>query len=53
MSLVPGKPYLVMKVHRIAPAPDTSLETVAMVRNASKQFQEVISFAPNFPEVLT
>ena len=52
MTLVPGKPYMVMKVHRIAPAPDTSLETVAMVRNASKQFQEVISFAPNFPEEL-
>ena len=52
MSLVPGKPYMVMKVHRITPAPDASLETVAMVRNASKQFQEVISFAPNFPEEL-
>ena len=52
MSLVPGKPYMVMKVHRIPVVPDTSMETVAMVRNASKQFQEVISFAPNFPEEL-
>jgi ATP-dependent Lon protease len=52
MSLVPGKPYMVMKVHRLPPDPDTSVETVALVRNATKQFQEVISFAPNFPEEL-
>jgi ATP-dependent Lon protease len=52
MALVPGKPYLVMKVHRFPDAPDMSLETAAMVRNATKQFQEVISFAPNFPEEL-
>ena len=52
MTVVPGKPYLVMKVHRFHDAPDTSVETAAMVRNATKQFQEVISFAPNFPEEL-
>ena len=52
LSLVPGKPYMVMKVHRFPDAPDSSLETAAMVRNATKQFQEVISFAPNFPEEL-
>ena len=52
MTLVPGKPYLVMKVHRFPDAPDMSVETAAMVRNATKQFQEVISFAPNFPEEL-
>jgi ATP-dependent Lon protease len=52
MTVVPGKPYLVMKVHRFPDAPDMSLETAAMVRNATKQFQEVISFAPNFPEEL-
>ncbi len=52
MGLVPGKPYMVMKVHRFPDAPDASLETAAMVRNATKQFQEVISFAPNFPEEL-
>ena len=52
MALVPGKPYMVMRVHRIPAMQDTSMETVAMVRNATKQFQEVISFAPNFPEEL-
>ncbi len=52
MAVVPGKPYMVMKVHRLSDAPDASLETAAMVRNATKQFQEVISFAPNFPEEL-
>ncbi len=52
MTVVPGRPYMVMKVHRLSDAPDTSLETAAMVRNATKQFQEVISFAPNFPEEL-
>ncbi|MBP5585440.1 MAG: endopeptidase La [Lentisphaeria bacterium] len=52
MALVPGKPYMVMKVHRLSDAPDSSVETAAMVRNATKQFQEVISFAPNFPEEL-
>ncbi|MBR4718270.1 MAG: endopeptidase La [Lentisphaeria bacterium] len=52
MTVVPGRQYMVMKVHRLSDAPDTSLETAAMVRNATKQFQEVISFAPNFPEEL-
>ena len=52
MTVVPGKPYMVMKVHRLSDAPDASLETAVMVRNATKQFQEVISFAPNFPEEL-
>ncbi len=52
MTVVPGKPYMVMKVHRLSDTPDTSMETAAMVRNATKQFQEVISFAPNFPEEL-
>jgi len=30
----------------------TDIETVAMCRNALKQFQEVISYSPNFPEEL-
>ena len=30
----------------------TDIETVAMSRNALKQFQEVISYSPNFPEEL-
>ena len=52
LSLVPGKPHMVMKVHRLPSDTDASMETVALVRNATKQFQEVISFAPNFPEEL-
>ena len=31
---------------------DNSIETIAMVRNAVKQFQEITSFSPNFPEEL-
>ena len=49
---VGGKPYLMLKVARIPVVPDTSVETIAMVRNAIKQFQEIVSFAPNFPEEL-
>jgi len=49
---VGGKPYLMLKVARIPVAQDSSVETIAMVRNAIKQFQEIVSFAPNFPEEL-
>ena len=49
---VGGKPYLMLKVARIPVVSDTSVETIAMVRNAIKQFQEIVSFAPNFPEEL-
>ncbi|MCP3967923.1 MAG: endopeptidase La [Lentisphaerae bacterium] len=31
---------------------DESLETSAMIKNAVNQFQEIISFSPNFPEEL-
>ena len=40
------------KVRKLETAPDTSIETVAMARNAVKQFQEVVSFTANFPEEL-
>ena len=40
------------KVRRFTTEPDNSIETAAMVRNAVKQFQEIISFSPNFPEEL-
>ena len=40
------------KVRRLTLEPDNSIETVAMVRNAVKQFQEIVSFSPNFPEEL-
>ncbi|MFA7230931.1 MAG: endopeptidase La [Victivallaceae bacterium] len=31
---------------------DVSIETVAMIKNAINQFQEVITYSPNFPEEL-
>lgn len=37
---------------KLVQAEDNSIETVAMVRNAVKQFQEITSFSPNFPEEL-
>ncbi len=40
------------KVKKLETAPDTSIETIAMARNAVKQFQEVVSFTANFPEEL-
>lgn len=46
-----GQPAL-SHVRRLVEKPDDSLETAAMVRNATKQFQEIVSFAPNFPEEL-
>ena len=39
-------------VTRLVQEEDRSLETAAMVRNAVKQFQEIASFSPNFPEEL-
>lgn len=39
-------------VSRIAESQDVAMETVAMARNAIKQFQEIISYSPNFPEEL-
>ena len=37
---------------KLVQSEDNSIETVAMVRNAVKQFQEITSFSPNFPEEL-
>ena len=39
-------------VRKIVQEEDNSIETAAMVRNAVKQFQEIASFSPNFPEEL-
>ena len=41
-----------VRLHELKQEPDNSVETAAMVRNAVKQFQEIISFSPNFPEEL-
>ena len=41
-----------LKVRKIVQPEDDSIETAAMVRNAVKQFQEITSFSPNFPEEL-
>ncbi|MBR4663137.1 MAG: endopeptidase La [Lentisphaeria bacterium] len=41
-----------VKVRKIVQPEDNSIETAAMVRNAVKQFQEITTFSPNFPEEL-
>jgi ATP-dependent Lon protease len=41
-----------LKVRKIVQPEDNSIETAAMVRNAVKQFQEITTFSPNFPEEL-
>ena len=43
---------LLAVVEDLVEEPDVAIETVAMVKNAITQFQEVISFAPSFPEEL-
>lgn len=45
-------PYTTVRTEQIENPVDNSLETAAMVRNAVKQFQEIITFSPNFPEEL-
>jgi len=45
-------PCTMVTTERIDQPSDNSLESMAMVRNAVKQFQEVISFSPGFPEEL-
>lgn len=45
-------PCTMVTTERIDQPADNSLECIAMVRNAVKQFQEIISFSPNFPEEL-
>ncbi len=39
-------------IKRIVTRVENNIETIAMIRNATKQFQEVVSFSPNFPEEL-
>jgi len=41
-----------IEVERVVEENSSDLETVAMARNALKQFQEIISFSSNFPEEL-
>ncbi len=45
-------PVTTVQVERIEEPEDKTLETMALVRNAVKQFHEVIGFSPNFPEEL-
>ena len=52
IQIIQRTPFKTARIERIDSAQDNTLETVAMVRNATKQFQEVISFSPNFPEEL-
>ena len=39
-------------VRKLKENKDTSIETIAMAKNALKQFQEIMSFSPSFPEEL-
>ena len=48
----PAEDETQVRVTRLVQEEDRSLETAAMVRNAVKQFQEIASFSPNFPEEL-
>ena len=41
-----------VKLRKLIQEEDNSIETIAMVRNAVKQFQEIAAFSPNFPEEL-
>ncbi len=50
-SPIPEEPLLAV-VEDLVDEPDTSIETAAMVKNAITQFQQVISYAPSFPEEL-
>lgn len=44
--------HLTADVRRVECTVSTNIETVALIRNATKQFQEIISYSPNFPEEL-
>lgn len=39
-------------VEKLVEKKDSEIETVAMTRNAMNQFQEIVSYSPNFPEEL-
>lgn len=53
MGSLKGKDDLLFaRIRKIETKVENNLETVAMIRNATKQFQEIISFSPNFPEDL-
>ena len=52
VSIQSRVPFTTVRTERLEPGTDNSIETMAMVRNAIKQFQEIISFSPNFPEEL-
>lgn len=40
------------RIEKVITQEDHSLETSAMLRNATRQFQEIVSFSPNFPDEL-
>ena len=49
-KLISNAPNLVASVEELPQLGDSSLESVAMARNAQNQFQEIINMSPNFPE---
>jgi ATP-dependent Lon protease len=52
ISTVPGAEILQVIAERVMEPKDREMETIAMARNALSQFQEIIKYAPNFPEEL-
>ncbi len=52
LKLESYSPITVVHIERLEDPQDKTMETMALVRNAVKQFQEIINFAPNFPEEL-
>ena len=51
LGVEPGNPSMT-RVRVLETAPDKSLEATALIRNAEKQFQEIVNFTSNFPEEL-
>jgi ATP-dependent Lon protease len=49
-KLITKAPNFFATVEELPQLRDSSLESVAMARNAQNQFQEIINMSPNFPE---
>ncbi len=43
-------PYLTVKVERLEPKRETSVETLGFVRSANRMFHDIFNLTPNFPE---
>ena len=52
VDILTVSPNITAKVEEIPDLLDSSIECIAMAKNAQNQFQEIISLSPNFPEEL-